>query len=111
READPLAAEARLLDAAVWHVIDAPGRHVADHHAAHLEAIPRALRLVEIAREHARLESERAVVHLVERSVEVAERGEHRHRPERLLAHDVEVALRVFEQRRLEHRAAPAATA
>src|SRR3546814_16745241 len=52
---------------------------------AHLEHVPRALRLVEIAREDAGLEAERTVVHLGERGVEIAEAREHGDRPEGLL--------------------------
>src|SRR5689334_12473604 len=111
REAQALAAEARVLDAAVRHVIDAPARYFADEHRADLQPIPCALRLVEVAREDAGLQPERGIVDAVESFVELAERGEHGDRTEGLLADDRLVERDVLENRRLEHRALPAAAA
>ena len=48
RVADALAAEARVLHAAVGHVVDAEARHVVDDHAADLELVPGAQRVDEV---------------------------------------------------------------
>src|SRR5579862_8599086 len=86
RIADALAAEARVLHAAVGHVVDAERRHVVDHDAADLQLVPRALGMRERIGEHAGLQPEVAVVHARERLVEIAEAFEDRDRPERFLA-------------------------
>ena len=106
-EADALAAETAVLDAAVRHVVHAPARHVADDDAADVELVPCAHGLVEVACEEAGLEAEVAVVDPVQRLVEVAEPIQDGHGPERLLAYDGGVPGHVLEERRVEEGALP----
>src|SRR3546814_5702241 len=74
RVAHAFAAEARVLDAAVGHVVDAEAGDVADDHAADLEPVPGPHRVRQPAGEHARLQSEVAVVDARQGIVEVIER-------------------------------------
>src|SRR5207342_2526385 len=67
------AAEARMLHAAIGHVVDAEARHVADDYAADFQAIPGPHRMRQVAGEHAGLQAEVAVVDAVERVVEIIE--------------------------------------
>src|SRR4051812_8910123 len=96
-EAYAFAAEARILDAAIRHVVDPIARHVVDHDAADLEPVPGIEHLEEIAGEDAGLEAELAVIDDVERIVEVAEADEESDGAERLLAIEVGGGIDVFE--------------
>ena len=60
--ADALAADARVLDAAVGLRIDAHRGHVADDHAADVAVLPRVDGLVEVGREEADMDAELGVV-------------------------------------------------
>src|SRR4051812_34497929 len=62
RPADAFPTEAGALAPAIRHVVDTPRGHVSDHHAAHLELVPGALRVIQVTRKHARLQAELAVV-------------------------------------------------
>ena len=75
RVARAFAADARVLHAAVRHVIDAPRRHVVDDDAADLEGVEGGQRVVQIVGEDAGLQ---AVARAVDRGhglVEVARSG------------------------------------
>src|SRR3954467_14193417 len=110
-EAYALAAEARILDAAIGHVVDAIARHVVDDDATDLEPVPRVEHLEEIAGEDAGLKAELAVVDDVERRVEIAEADQEGDRPERLLAVQLRRRIDLLEQCRLQHRAVALAAA
>src|SRR4051794_18428824 len=58
RPAETLAPQARVLDAAKRHVVDPVGRSVVHDHAADVQALERAPGMVEVVREHARLQPE-----------------------------------------------------
>ena len=62
REPDALPSQPAVLDAAVRHVIHAPGWHVADEDATDLQRVPRAMGPVEVSREHSGLEAVDAVL-------------------------------------------------
>src|SRR3546814_1750160 len=56
READALAAEPRILDSAIGHVVDAVGGDVVDDDAADLQLVPCRQHLMQVAGEKAGLE-------------------------------------------------------
>ena len=58
RPADPLAAKAGVLQPAVRHVVDAPGRDVIDDHAADLQLVVRQQRALQVVGEDAALQAE-----------------------------------------------------
>ena len=75
RVARAFAAEARVLHAAVRHVVDAVGRDVVDEDAAGLDGVEREQGALEVRREDARLQAERRPVDRGERVLEAVERG------------------------------------
>src|SRR3546814_10700919 len=86
READALAAEPRILDSAIGHVVDAVGGDVVDDDAADLQLVPCRQHLMQVAGEKAGLEPELAVVDLGERIVPVGEFRQNGERAEGFLA-------------------------
>ena len=61
-ETDAFSTESTVFNAAVGHVIDAPGWDIADNHTADIERVPDKLCVVEVSGEDARLQSKGAVV-------------------------------------------------
>src|SRR4249919_3928281 len=110
RIAHAFAAEARMLHAAIGHVVDAEARHVADDDAADFQAIPGPHRMRQVAGEHAGLQAEVAVVDAVERVVEIIEGLDHRDRTEGLLAIQLAVVRDFFQQCGRQHVALARAT-
>ena len=97
-----LAGVARVLDAAVGHLVGAEGRDLVDQDAAELEAPAGLDRAADVAGEDAGLEAELGVVGHVEALVEGLEGVDHRDRAEDLLAPDLGVALGAAQHGRRE---------
>ena len=95
RPAQAFATDAGVLHAAVWHVVDAVGRHVVDDDATDVEPIERAPGVGQVVREDARLQPVVGVVDAADRLVEVVEpegdddRGEGLGRADLRLGRDV----------------------
>src|SRR5690606_1658077 len=110
RVAHAFTPDARALDAAVRHVVDAEARDVADDDTADLELVPRGEGVRETAREDAGLQAVLAVVHAAERIVEIGEALEQHDRAKRLLRVQGLFARNVLDDGSLEHRSLAPAT-
>src|SRR5262249_6816654 len=105
RVAKALPPEARALDAAVRHVVDAEGRDVVDHQAADLDPVERCVDDADVVREEPGLEAELARTRPVERLECVAERLEGDDGGEDLLARDLHLLADARDHGRLDDAA------
>src|SRR5215472_2804391 len=109
--AEAFAAEARIFDATVWHLVDTETGNVAHDEAADLKLLKRGLDQESILRQQSRLQSIGGVVDVTERLFKRLIRLNRDHRAKDLGAVHPHVSRRTGEHGGFNHRTVPLAAA